>query len=99
VTDEGQRIREVVKRGTWLYGGAVPCEVHIFETNYSDAPPIIDDPDINPDYPPRDNAGNFYFAVYFVRGQRRGVSNCFGSVEDAQAAVAAVVGGTLKWLP
>jgi hypothetical protein len=37
------RVRKIVKRGTWIYDGTVPCEVWILKQNFIEGPPIDDE--------------------------------------------------------
>jgi hypothetical protein len=61
-----ERVRQIVKRGTWLYDGTVPCEVRVIKTNYFEHPGP-DDEEKDESYPPRDADGNFYFVERICR--------------------------------
>ena len=92
----GQRIREIVKRGKWLYDDSIPCEVWIVKKNYFEGPPVPEE-DRVPDYPPTDADGNFYLVEYIMNGSRRSVSNCFGSKDEAVLEANVKLKGRIRW--
>ncbi|HXP69738.1 MAG TPA: hypothetical protein VOA88_10685 [Candidatus Dormibacteraeota bacterium] len=93
-----ERVRQIVKLGEWLYDATVPCEVRIIKTNFFEHP-ISDASDEKLEgYPPRDAAGNFYFVEYTMSGYVRGVSNCFGSVDEAVQEAATKLQGLIRWM-
>ena len=60
------RVKETVKRGTWIYDGTAPCEVWIIKQNFIEGP-RIDAEELHPGYPPYDEHGEFYYAAYAVK--------------------------------
>ena len=92
-----ERVRQVVKQGTWLYDGTVPCEVEVIKSNYFERPEP--DEDKVPGYPPRDADGNFYFVRLTLKGIARGVFKCFGSSDEAVQGVMKKLVGPIHWLP
>lgn len=51
------QVKEIIKRGRWIYGGTVQSEVWIIKQNYFEGPTPMDE-DPTPGYPPRDENGN-----------------------------------------
>lgn len=77
------KIRDVLKHGTWLYGGTVKSDVWIVRQNYFEGPKIQDD-DADPSYPPRDPDGCFYFPEWHIPKAGAGSGGrVFASVEEA----------------
>jgi hypothetical protein len=93
-----ERVRRVVKQGTWLYDGTLPCLVQVIKTNYIEHP-SPDDEDQDAGYPPLDPDGNFYYVEYVMEGRVRSVSNCFGSSDEAVQATIKTLKGPIQWLP
>lgn len=94
---ETKRVREIVKRGEWVYDGAVPCELRVVMTNFFEHPGPEDDEKVA-GYPPRDENGNFYVVEYLMKGRVRGVSNCFGSLEDAVKEATGKLESPIRWM-
>lgn len=92
-----ERVRQIVKLGEWLYDATVPCEVRIIKTNFFEHPSDALDEGLE-GYPPRDAAGNFYFVEYMIEGHVRGVSNCFGSADEAIQEAAGKLQGPIRWI-
>lgn len=89
-------VKEIVRRGKWVYAEAVPSEVLIFRQNYFEGPPIADE-EPTPGYPPRDEDGMFYYAAYAQTGAIRGVSNVCGSATEAAQLAERTVQGQIIW--
>ena len=87
-----EKIRQVLRQGTWLYGGVTKSDVWIIRQNYFEGPEITDEePTVG--YPPRDNEGCFYFPEYRIPGAGAGSgSGVFGSAEDAIRRAEAICG-------
>jgi hypothetical protein len=85
-----ERVRRIEKAGTWRYDGQVKGYVRVVCTNYFEHEYPPDEYD-DPDYPPRDDDGNFYFVEYWVEGGGASVSRCFGSAEEAVRRATEVV--------
>jgi hypothetical protein len=90
------RVKEIVRRGKWVYGEEVISEVLIFRQNYFEGPRITDE-EPTPGYPPRDQHGMFYYAAYAQRGVIRGVSNVCGSVNEATQLAEQTIQGPIVW--
>jgi hypothetical protein len=90
------RVNRIVKAGTWLYNGHAKAHVRIVCTNYFDYEIQPSDED-DPDYPPRDKDGYFYYVQYWVEGGGASVSNCFGSAEDAVQRATEVIKSPIVW--
>lgn len=91
-----QNVKEIVRRGRWMYDGTVPTEVCIVRQNYFEGPPIVDE-EPTPGYPPRDENGMFYYVAYKQRGSVRSVSNLCGSAEEAAALAERTVQDPIVW--
>ena len=72
-------VKEVVRRGAWLYDGSVPGEIQVIKTDFCEEPDYGEE---NPGYPPRDADGNFYYVQYTLVGRSSSsISKSFASVE------------------
>jgi hypothetical protein len=92
-----ERIKEIVKRGTWLYDGTVRAEVLIIRQNYFEGPKIVDE-EPTPGYPPTDSQGCFYAIEYDIpRGGAGGSGPVFGSLADAVQKAEATIKGPIVW--
>lgn len=91
------RIRQIVKRGTWLYDGTLQSKVLIIRCNYFEGPKIIDE-EPTPGYPPTDSEGCFYFPEYDIPGGNRGSgSRVFGSLAEAVRKAETTIKGPIIW--
>ena len=89
------RLKRILKAGTWLYDGQAKGHIRIVVTNYFERD--LPDDEIEPDYPPRDSNGDFYYIEYWVEGGGASVSNCFGSADEAARHAAAVLRSPITW--
>jgi hypothetical protein len=90
------RVKEVVRKGRWNYGGKVPSEIWIIQQNYIEGP-RIEDEEPTPGYPPYDGNGMFYYAAYMQKGAIRGVSRLCRSAEEAVSLAEQTIHGQAEW--
>ena len=88
-------VKEITKRGRWMYGGTAPSEVWIIKQSYIEGPPIDEEP--TPAYPPYDLNGMFYHAAYVRQDAIRGVSNLCGSSDETVLLAERTILGTIVW--
>jgi hypothetical protein len=93
-----KKVKKILKRGHWIYGGTVQSEVWIIQQNYFEGPTIIDE-EPTPGYPPYDENGMFYYAGYVQKGVIRGVSNVYGSADEAVRVAERTIQGPVTWEP
>jgi hypothetical protein len=92
-----ERVKEIVRRGSWLYDGSVSAGVSIVRRNYFDGPKIVDEEPM-PGYPPTDAEGCFYSVEYDVpRAGRGSGGEVYGCIEDAVRAAEAILKGPVIW--
>jgi hypothetical protein len=92
------RVKQIVKRGHWIYGGTVKSEVWIIKQNYFEGPAITDE-DPTPGYPPTDENGMFYYAAYAQQDTIKGVSNVRGSADEAMHLAEQTIQSKIDWEP
>lgn len=91
------KIKETLRRGTWLYGGTVRAEVSILRQNYFEGPAVMDEPQ-TPGYPPTDRDGCFYVVSYEIPGASKGTGGLvFGSAEEAIRHAEATLKTPINW--
>ena len=95
LTSMAERVKQVVKVGSWLYDGTVESHVQIVKQNYFELPEPEDE-ESTPGYPPRDKDGNYYYE-YFTPGAGKGLSNLFGSAEDAIQNAIETLRSPIEW--
>jgi hypothetical protein len=92
-----KKIRQLLKHGTWLYGGTVKADVWIVRQNYFEGP-IITDEEPDPTYPPRDADGCFYFPEWRIpRAGAGSGGEVFGSIEAAVKQAERIIEGGIVW--
>lgn len=93
----GMRIREIAKRGSWLYDGSVRATVAIVRQNYFEGPEPTDEPKL-PEYPPADAGSCFYAVEYEIPGASKGAGGrVFGTAEEAIGHAEATLRGAISW--
>jgi hypothetical protein len=91
-----EKIRQVLRHGTWLYGGVTKSDVWIVRQNYFEGPKFTDE-EPTPGYPPTDSEGCFYLPQYRIPGAGAGGGGeVFSSIEDAIRRAEAIV-GAIAW--
>jgi hypothetical protein len=70
--------------------------VLIFRQNYFEGP-HIEGEEPTSGYPPRDHDGIFYYAAYVQSGAIRGLSNVYGSIDEAARAAERTIQGSIVW--
>ena len=92
-----QKIRQILRRGTWLYDGIVRGEVWIVRQNYFEGPKTTDE-EPTPGYPPTDAEGCFYFPEYRIpRAGAGSGGQVFGSIEDAIRYAETILKSPIAW--
>jgi hypothetical protein len=93
------RLRQIMRRGTWLYGGSVEAAVAIVRQNYFEGPQPEDEPP-TPGYPPVDEDGCFYGVEYAIPGAGAGSgSQVFVSLEEAVRHAETTIESPIAWEP
>jgi hypothetical protein len=93
-----QKIRQIIKHGTWLYGGATKSDVWIVRQNYFEGPEVTDDLRGDPEYPPHDADGCFYFPEYRIPGAGMGSGGeVVGSAEEAIFLAEKILKNGISW--
>jgi hypothetical protein len=90
-----ERVKDIVRKGRWLYDGTVPSEVWIIRQNYFEGPTITEE-ESDTNYPRRDGDGMFYYAAFAQQSTVKSVSNLFGSAEEAVQEADHIVHG-ITW--
>ena len=91
------KIRRVLRHGSWLYGGTIKSDVWIVRQNYFEGPKITDE-EIDPSYPPTDAEGCFYFPEYRIPGAGAGGGGgVLGTVDEAVQKAEEILGATIAW--
>jgi len=92
-----EKIRQVLRHGSWLYGGTTKSDVWIIRQNYFDGPEVTDE-ETDPCYPPTDAEGCFYFPEYLIPGAGAGSgSGVFGTVDEAIDKAEKILGDGINW--
>ena len=92
-----KKIRQVLRHGSWLYGGTTKSDVWIVRQNYFEGPKITDE-EIDPSYPPSDAEGCFYFPEYCIPGAGAGSGgNVFGTIDEAIDKAEKILGSSVTW--
>ncbi len=89
-----ERIRQIVKHGTWLYGDSLSYDVWILKQNY------VDDPGANEKERALTlfNEGGYLFYAAYGRNQRwTGISKHFGTKAEAIAEAERTIQGGINW--
>lgn len=93
------KIRQILKHGSWLYGGTTKSDVWIVRQNYFEGPKITDE-EMDPSYPPTDAEGCFYFPEYRIPGAGAGGGGggeVFGTIDEAIGKVEKMLGSGITW--
>jgi len=91
------KLRQVLRHGSWLYGGTTKSDVWIVRQNYFEGP-IITDEEIDPTYPPTDAEGCFYFPEYRIPGAGAGSGgSVFGTIDEAICQAEKIPGSGIIW--
>ena len=91
------KIRQVLRHGSWLYGGTIKSDVWIIKQNYFEGPTITDET-IDPSYAPTDAEGCFYFPEYRIPGAGAGGGGgVFKTIDEAIGKAEKILGSDITW--
>jgi hypothetical protein len=91
------KIRQVLRHGSWLYDGTTKSDVWIVRQNYFEGHKITDE-ETDPAYPPTDAEGCFYFPEYRIPGAGAGSGGeVFGTANEALGQAEKILGSSIIW--
>jgi hypothetical protein len=91
------KIRQVLRHGSWLYDGTTKSDIWIVRQNYFEGPKITDE-EIDLSYPPTDAEGCFYFPEYRIPGAGAGSGGgVFGTIDEAICQAEKILGSGITW--
>jgi hypothetical protein len=91
------KIRQVLRHGSWLCGGTTKSDVWIVRQNYFEGPESPDE-EIDPSYPPTDEEGCFYFPEYRIPGVGAGSGgSVFETIDEAIRQAEKILGSSVTW--